>query len=158
MSNAAGACLGALGIGHSSLAIPSTLWFRNSSLRGLTSPAQPIKTAKNRNNRTFMSQPEPNQTSRREFLKTSSTAVISGAVAAPFILSSSARGASPGETLRLGLIGCGGRGNGAAANAMTADSNTVLHAMADIQASRIEGGLSAIRDSMKDDARIEVPK
>ncbi len=105
-----------------------------------------------------MSQPEPNQTSRREFLKTSSTAVISGAVAAPFILSSSARGASPGETLRLGLIGCGGRGNGAAANAMTAHSNTVLHAMADIQASRIEGGLSAIRDSMKDDARIEVPK
>ncbi len=104
-----------------------------------------------------MNELETTQTSRRHFLKTSSTAVVSGALASPFIFSSTGKGASPGDTLRVGLIGCGGRGNGAVADAMASDSNTVLHAMADIQASKIDAGLSALRGSLKDDSRIEVP-
>src|SRR5262245_26837 len=97
------------------------------------------------------------QTSRRDFLKTSSAAVLGGALISeigfPRILS-----AAPNtQRLHLGLIGCGGRGNGAAANALSSDSNTVLHAMADVFANKIEGGLKEIQRSVKDEGRIEVP-
>ena len=104
-----------------------------------------------------MNPPESNHTSRRQFLKTSTAAVVTGALAAPMIFSSNSRGASQGDVLRLGLIGCGGRGNGAIADALSSDSRTVLHAMADIYGNRIEAGLEAIRGALKDDARIEVP-
>src|SRR2546423_4064467 len=104
-----------------------------------------------------MNEPETYPTSRRQFLKTSGTA-IGGALTAPLIFNSTSRAASPGDTLKLGLIGCGGRGNGAIANAMSADSNMVLHAMADIQESKIESGLNEIRNAVKDTARISVPE
>jgi len=104
-----------------------------------------------------MNDPEFNQTSRRQFIKTSTGAVLSGAFSAPLLLTSRARAASPGEILRVGLIGCGGRGNGAAADALSSDKNTVLHAMADIYGKNIEAGLNAIGDAVKDDKRIEVP-
>jgi myo-inositol 2-dehydrogenase / D-chiro-inositol 1-dehydrogenase len=97
------------------------------------------------------------QTSRRDFLKISSAAVLGGTlvsqIAFPAILS-----AAPNtERLRLGLIGCGGRGNGAAANALSSDSNTVLHAMADVYANKIEAGLKEVQKEVKDDRRIDVP-
>ena len=78
-----------------------------------------------------MNSSESPLTTRREFLKTSSTMAIASAIAAPHILSS-ARAASPGDTLKVGLIGCGGRGTGAAAQAMKADSNVELFAVGDV--------------------------
>jgi predicted dehydrogenase len=108
-------------------------------------------------NRTFMNEPQSNQTSRRQFLKTSSTAAVTGALAGPLLFNLSTRGASPGETLRVGIVGCGGRGNGALADALSSDKNAMLHAMGDIEAHKIEGGLNAIRNAVKDDTRIEVP-
>jgi predicted dehydrogenase len=36
------------------------------------------------------------------------------------------------DTIKIGLVGCGGRGTGAAADALQADSGVVLHAMGDI--------------------------
>jgi len=105
-----------------------------------------------------MNQPDSNQTSRRQFLKASTAAAVSGALAAPFILNSKAAGAaSPGEVLRIGLIGCGGRGSGAAADALAGDRNTILHAMADIDAHKLEGSLDSIQGQVKDDSRFEVP-
>lgn len=76
--------------------------------------------------------PTSNQgTSRREFLKTSTTATIGGVLAAN--LGFPQRGyAANTDTLKLGLVGCGGRGTGAAGNAMTADPNTEIVAVADI--------------------------
>src|SRR2546430_469529 len=54
-------------------------------------------------NTQIMNQQPSSQETRREFIKTSAAA----ALAAPFVLASSARGQdSPGETLRVGLIGC----------------------------------------------------
>ena len=38
----------------------------------------------------------------------------------------------------MGLIGCGGRGNGAAVNAMNADPNVKLTAMGDVFPDRLE--------------------
>jgi len=68
-------------------------------------------------------------TSRREFLRTSSVAVVAGAITAPFVLTSQA--ASPGDQLKIGLVGCGGRGSGAALEALHADSNIAITSMGD---------------------------
>ena len=79
-------------------------------------------------------------TSRRQFIKTS-TATAAGFLAAPAILGTKSSAASPGDTLRVGLIGCGGRGSEAAMNAMRGDKNAVLTAMADIYEENIENKL-----------------
>ncbi len=82
--------------------------------------------------------------SRRDFLKTSSTAALAGALAAPHLLTSKARAASPGDTLKVGLIGCGGRGTGAAAQAMKADGNVRLHAVGDVFERAVQGAIKAV--------------
>jgi predicted dehydrogenase len=70
------------------------------------------------------------EASRRDFLKTSGVAV-GGAMAGGLSL---VRGAHAAEdnTLKVGLVGCGGRGSGAAGNALDADPNTKLVAVADV--------------------------
>src|SRR5437763_381662 len=104
-----------------------------------------------------MDQSEMNQTSRRQFLKTSTAAAVSGVMAGPLVLTSRAAPDSPGEILRIGLIGCGGRGSGAVADALASDRNTVLHAMGDIDAGKIDGSLNGIKGGVKDETRLEVP-
>lgn len=69
-------------------------------------------------------------TSRRDFLKT--TAVLSGVVAAPALLRNSALAQDKSGTLKIGLIGCGGRGSGAADNALRADKDVALTAIGDV--------------------------
>jgi predicted dehydrogenase len=90
--------------------------------------------------------------SRRHFLKSSSAAAVGSAIGV-----SVARGQkSPGETLRVGLVGCGGRGTGAAAQALAADSNVKLVAMADAFADRLQTSLATLK---KQDVagKVEVP-
>ncbi len=67
------------------------------------------------------------ETTRREFLKTTSALAVT-TIAAPYIL----KGTSEGEILRVGLIGCGGRGTGAAKQALKADKAVVLTALGDV--------------------------
>src|SRR5437667_9896301 len=52
--------------------------------------------------------------SRRTFLKTSSTAIAGGALLGTLPVERFALGASPGDTIKLALVGCGGGGCGAA--------------------------------------------
>ncbi|HEY0456637.1 MAG TPA: Gfo/Idh/MocA family oxidoreductase, partial [Verrucomicrobiae bacterium] len=87
-----------------------------------------------------------NPSSRRSFLKSSSLAVA-GAVAAPLILGTKSSAASPGDTLKVGLIGCGGRGSQAALNALTADKNAVITAVADLYEDKAHGSLKNMRAS-----------
>ncbi|HWY77676.1 MAG TPA: Gfo/Idh/MocA family oxidoreductase [Verrucomicrobiae bacterium] len=82
-------------------------------------------------------------TSRRDFLKTS--AVIGGALAAPAILPGRLWAADNSETLRVGLIGCGGRGTGAAGQALSADKNVSLVAMGDAFEDRLQGSLKTLK-------------
>jgi predicted dehydrogenase len=81
---------------------------------------------------------QPNQPTRREFLKTSTAATLLAGF--PAVLS----GAPTSEKLKLGLIGCGGRGTGAASQALTADSNMELTAIGDAFADRLELGLKSL--------------
>jgi len=111
-------------------------------------------------------------TSRRGFLRTTGQAAAVSAlagVALPHVH------ASDSQTIRLALIGCGGRGSGAVANAMSAgglvlgdDSGAKraagsgaggpikLVAMADLRPERIEGAHKALSRELGD--RVDVPK
>jgi predicted dehydrogenase len=77
--------------------------------------------------------------SRRSFLKTSTAATL----AAPYIAGSGF--AQESGTLRVGLVGCGGRGTGAAAQALAGDKNLKLVAMGDAFEDRIKGSLEALK-------------
>jgi predicted dehydrogenase len=74
--------------------------------------------------------------SRRDFVR-STAAVVGGAAALRNPLKASAFFTSD-EVIRVGLVGCGGRGTGAAAQALTAHPSVRLVAMADAFADRIE--------------------
>lgn len=90
--------------------------------------------------------------SRRQFLLTGTAA----AVAAPAILSSVSRAAENGDKLRIGLVGCGGRGTGAAGNALTADPNTVLVSVGDAFTDPANRAVDGLRAQFGD--RIQVPQ
>ncbi len=83
---------------------------------------------------------------RRSFLK--SAAAGAAIIGAPAIT----RGADAPDNRRLkvGLIGCGGRGTGAAGDAMTADSNVELWAAGDVFSQSIESSLGSLRNQFKD--------
>jgi predicted dehydrogenase len=93
-------------------------------------------------------------TSRRNFLKTS-TAAVGGALTAPFVLGRTSA-ASPGDTLKVGLIGCGGRGSGAALQALKADASTVLTTMGDAFKEPLEGSLKSLRGNQQVQDRVKV--
>jgi predicted dehydrogenase len=93
-------------------------------------------------------------TSRRGFLRT--TVLAGAALAVPSILPSRSRAAGM-EILRVGLIGCGGRGTGAAQQALKADPNTVLVAMADVFPEAIETALKSLHQNAEIATRVQVP-
>ncbi|MGO9273470.1 MAG: Gfo/Idh/MocA family protein [Terriglobia bacterium] len=74
---------------------------------------------------------ERQRSSRRTFLKTSTSALVGGAVAARFG-SVPAVHAAGSDEIRIGLIGCGDRGTGAVENAFNAAPGVKLVAMADV--------------------------
>jgi predicted dehydrogenase len=76
------------------------------------------------------------QPSRRDFLGTSTAAVV-GAVGAGLHYVPAVHAAGS-DVIKLGLVGCGGRGTGAATQALNADKNTKIVALADMFKDRVE--------------------
>ena len=76
---------------------------------------------------------------RRDFIKKSGSAILTSAVGFN-ILSAQTQSKRNlnSETLKIGLIGCGGRGTGAAFQASKADPNVMITAMADIFKDRLD--------------------
>ena len=92
-------------------------------------------------------------TSRREFLKDTGRIAASSTIVAGIAPSLYARSSN---TIRLALIGCGGRGAGAAVNALSVrDGNTRLVAMADVFPDRLRGKYNAIRQRFAE--KVDVP-
>lgn len=94
-----------------------------------------------------------NESSRREFLATTST--VATALAATPALSAGAYAAGS-DLLKVGLVGCGGRGTGAAAQALQADSGVELVAMADAFDDRLQSSRSRLQRQFNKDN--EVPR
>jgi predicted dehydrogenase len=91
--------------------------------------------------------------SRRELLDASAKGAVASALAGAAVPRVHAAGS---DILKVGLIGCRGRGTGAAANALNADPNAKLVAMGDAFAHRLEGSLKGIQAKYGD--RVDVPR
>jgi predicted dehydrogenase len=93
------------------------------------------------------------KSSRRDFLKTSSCLAAASAlagIALPHVH------AAEDNTLRLAIVGCGGRGSGAVANALTAPGGPAkLVAMADVFPDKLARSLDALSKQFPD--KIDVP-
>jgi len=98
----------------------------------------------------------PRPLNRRQFLKQSSLAVVGGTLATRPVTAQNRT--SPGDLLRIGLIGCGGRGTGAAAQALSADPNVRLVAMADGFRDRLESSLATLKKEPALSNRLDVPE
>jgi predicted dehydrogenase len=86
--------------------------------------------------------------SRRDFFKTT-------AAAATLTTLSNAHAAGS-DILRLGLIGCGDRGTGAATQALAADSQVKLVALADAFEDRLQKSLSILKEDPKIASKVDV--
>jgi len=93
-------------------------------------------------------------TSRRDFLKSSSRIVAASALAAGVAPSLYAAGA---DTIKLALIGCGGRGTGAASDALSVkDGRVKVVAMADVFQRRLDNSYKSL--SGRGPEQVDVPK
>ena len=85
--------------------------------------------------------------SRRGFLR--GTAFAAGSAAF-------AHGADTSQEIKVGLVGCGGRGTGAAAQALQADDYAVLTAVADIDRERVDRCLEAVEKQHEGKKKVRV--
>src|SRR5258708_37384302 len=83
---------------------------------------------------------------RRDFLKGSAAAVAAGTLAAQLSLAPRVFAAGS-DILKVGLVGCGGRGTGAASQALHADPQVQLTAMGDAFADKLESSLATLQNS-----------
>ncbi len=92
--------------------------------------------------------------SRREFLRTSGAVVAASTLAGTLAVP---RGVHAGadETIRVGLIGCGGRGTGAASQALSTKGPVKLVAMGDAFHYRLQGSLNKLKKTFGD--KVDVP-
>jgi predicted dehydrogenase len=88
--------------------------------------------------------------SRREFIKSTSVATL-GMTAGGLSLVN----CSPNDIIRVGLIGCGGRGTAAAIQAMNADKGVQVTALADIFEEKFTNSLNKMKESHPDQCRVE---
>jgi myo-inositol 2-dehydrogenase/D-chiro-inositol 1-dehydrogenase len=92
--------------------------------------------------------------SRRDFLK-GSAAVAAGAALAGQLHVARTAHAEGNEQIKVALIGCGGRGNGAVSDCMNADPAVKVIAVADAFKDRAEGTAKRLRKDAKD--RVDLP-
>lgn len=97
-----------------------------------------------------MSKGESRGVTRRDFGKASAAAGFA-------ILTAKSGVAAPNtDTLKIGLIGCGGRGTGAARNHLTGVDNVKLVALADAFDDRLNGCLNSLKGQGEISAKVDV--
>ncbi len=95
----------------------------------------------------------PRETTRRDFLKTSSI-LASTAITGTLGLHSHLYAAGS-DILRVGMIGCGGRNTGAAAQALAADPGARLVAMCDIFMDRVKNKRGVLKQQAPDQVLVD---
>jgi predicted dehydrogenase len=104
-----------------------------------------------------MQTPETPPATRRRFLKSTGSVAAGGALASQLAFPSVTFGKPNDRLLKVGLIGCGGRGTGAASQALKADSNIELTAMADVFPEQLEKSLKVVSKNVEE-VKINVKK
>ena len=102
----------------------------------------------------IMDKSKKSSTTRRSFIKTTGAAALGSTVALNLAFPKSSFAYNV-DTLKVGLIGCGGRGSGAANQALAADNNVVLHAMADIFPDRLESSMKNLKELHPDKVQVD---
>ena len=101
-----------------------------------------------------MNQTTPHTASRREFLKNTGRIAAASALAGIVVPRVHA---AENNTIQAALIGCGGRGTGAAADAMSVKDGPVkLVALADIFQDRVQGSYGNLKNQFAD--KVDVPQ
>ncbi len=100
--------------------------------------------------------PAAGQPSRRAFLKSSSLIVAGGSLAGSLGIARTAHAAGD-DQIKIALIGCGGRGSGAAREALQTKGNVKLVAMADAFKDRLDRSLGELRKIGEIKDKIDVP-
>ena len=95
----------------------------------------------------------PGQSSRRDILKAS--AIVAGTALATSFIAQSAHAAS-GDTIKIGLIGCGGRGTGAANQALSTEGPVQLVGVADAFKDRAEGAAKGLKKKFDKTDRVKI--
>src|SRR6187455_3272049 len=96
------------------------------------------------------------QAGRREFLK--NTSLIAGGLMAAPLISGANYFSGASDVIKIALIGCGGRGTGAATQALSTKQNVQLVAMADAFKDRIDNSFKDMTDDNNVKSRIDVPE
>src|SRR5437764_2606664 len=96
---------------------------------------------------------QPSNSDRRDFLKVT-TGALGAVTAFPGIISAQ----TVTNAIKVGLVGCGGRGSGAASQALAADDYAELTAVADIEQNQVDKCLSSLKKITKTAARVKVDK
>ena len=99
---------------------------------------------------------EKYQLSRRKLVQGSVAAGLASALK-PSLVRANRPPSAPNDLIRIGLIGCGGRGTGAAAQALAADPNVKLVAMGDAFLDHVESSLAKLKADPKIADKIDVP-
>ena len=101
--------------------------------------------------------PQPSRLlpSRRDFIKTSAVVAAGTSLLGNLSIARAAH-AFGDDTIKIGLIGCGGRGTGAAKQALSTEGKVKLVAVGDAFADRIEGSLKGLQKEVGD--RVDVPQ
>ena len=87
---------------------------------------------------------ENSRRSRRDFVK--QTTMLAGGIMAMPLVSNAGYFHSVDDTIKVGVIGCGGRGTGAAMQALSTKQNVKLVAMADAFRDRLDSSFKALTD------------
>ena len=92
--------------------------------------------------------------SRRQFIKTAGLATAGTVLATHTSLGSGSIWSANSNTLKVGLIGCGGRGTGAAGEALNADPNVILTAMADAFEDQLQSSYNNLKEKYGDKVQV----
>lgn len=98
---------------------------------------------------------------RRSFLQTAAASVVTGSGSLAALRQAGPVHSGFGAPLKIGLVGCGGRGSGAAVQAVMADRENVLWSVGDAFVDRLQGGLAGIVDALTEAGRkeqVDVPR
>src|SRR5690349_123517 len=91
--------------------------------------------------------------SRRDVIKT--TAAITAAATFASLGSNFAHAAAASDTIRIGLIGCGGRGSGAAGDCTLPNERVVLAAMGDVFPDRLNDAKQNLAATLGDKFQVK---